>query len=119
MADSRDDNAGLDNATDNIFRRALMAYFYAATVGAILHLLWFFVLPRLGRMEGLTQTQWDYVNLLNLSIFLMMLFFMAMAARVVFGGPFSPSHTRFICDLLAAFWTGRLILEIALPIQVP
>lgn len=70
-------------------------------------------------MQGLTKVQWDFGNLLNLSIFLVMLLFVAVAGRIAYGGPFSPAHTQSVCAVLAAFWTDRLILELLFPIRVP
>lgn len=97
---------------------SLRIYGAIVFVAALVHGVWNWFLPTYPVMEGLTQTQWSFIHLLNWSVTILLLFFAIMAFGIT-SEKFAVGQMRMFAIVMAGFWTWRLILEFIYPLQVP
>lgn len=85
---------------------------------AALHLSWLWYLPRIHALDGLTSAQLDFLQLLNLALVCTFVAFGVGALLVAHSRVFELVHMRIFAGFMFAFWSGRLVLELVLPVRI-
>ncbi|MCZ7385642.1 MAG: hypothetical protein O8C63_12980 [Candidatus Methanoperedens sp.] len=70
-------------------------------------------------MKGLTEIQWDWIYLLNLSTALCLFTFSILSFGVSSTTSLTLDQLRAFSALMIIFWMIRLLLELIFPVQIP
>src|SRR5690606_17815268 len=86
---------------------------------AILHLSWHWTLMEVPALQGMNAVQAQTLLLMNAAIALLLAYLTVQAVLVARSASMTLSTVRAFTLLLMAFWLGRFLLEMALPVQFP
>ena len=100
------------------FRLSLLIVGAMILVVSLFHGLWHWFFPRYAEMEGLTQIQWNIINLFNWAITSFLLFMSILTFLIARTRSISLNHLRMFSALMIAFWMCRLALEFVFPVQI-
>lgn len=101
------------------YRRALRVHAYFAVLGALIHTTWHWFFPGYEVMKGLTDLQWDMINIFNWSTALFFLFLATLSFVILSFNNLDLSNLRKLMPCLVLFYLGRLIIEFILPAPIP
>jgi len=83
------------------------------------HGIWHWFFPVYEEMEGLSQVQWNIINLFNWAITFFLLFMSLLTLTVARTKSIPLNHLRLFAVFLFGFWVCRLSLEFIFPVQIP
>ncbi len=88
-------------------------------VSSLVHIMWNWFLPAYTEMRGLSEIQWDWIHLLNLSTALCLFTFSILSFGVGSTMSLTLGQMRAYSALMVVFWMIRLLLELIFPVQIP
>lgn len=101
------------------YKIALYSSAAISLFAAILHLSWHWTLTDLPVFQGMSAVQSQTLLLMNAAITLLLVYLTAHALLVAWSASMTLSTLRAFTLLLMAFWLGRFLLELAMPVQFP
>ncbi len=101
------------------YRRALRVHAYFGVLGALIHTSWHWFFSGYEVMNGLTDLQWDMMNIFNLSTALFFVFLASLSFIVLRYKKLEFKSIRIINLCLLLFYSGRLLIEFIIPSPIP
>ncbi|MCZ7405582.1 MAG: hypothetical protein O8C67_11745 [Candidatus Methanoperedens sp.] len=105
--------------TEKSYRLSLKIIASIFLVASLVHILWNWFFPTYTEMKGLTEIQWDWIYLLNLSTALCLFTFSILSFGVSSTTSLTLDQLRAFSALMIIFWMIRLLLELIFPVQIP
>lgn len=105
--------------SEKLYRICLGIVGIIILISALLHGIWYWFLPRYPEMIGLTEIQWNLLNLFNWCVTIFLLFMSACAIIVSRSTSLSLNQIRAFTLMLFVFWICRLFLEFIFPVGIP
>ncbi len=104
---------------ERLFRLSLLIVGVMIFVASLFHGIWHWFFPRYAEMEGLTQIQWNIINLFNWATTSFLLFMSILTFMIARAKSISFNHLRMFSALIIGFWMCRLALEFIFPVSIP
>lgn len=105
--------------TEKSFRLSLSIVGAMIFVVSLCHGIWHWFFSQYAEMEGLTQIQWNIINLFNWAITFFLLFMSILTFMIASKKSIPLNHLRMFSALMIGFWICRLVLELIFPVQIP
>ncbi|MFQ5979438.1 MAG: hypothetical protein ACE5OZ_15020 [Candidatus Heimdallarchaeota archaeon] len=101
------------------FRLNLKIYGTVLLGASLAHAIWHWFFPSYSELDGLTETQWNLLYMLNWGVALFLLLLSLISFGLSFAKSCSVFQMRIFSGLMIGFWICRLTLEVLFPVQIP
>lgn len=101
------------------YKNALTIIGIFSLIVTAIHGAWHWYLPTYPVLQSLTPIQLGTLQLMNAAITLFLLMMGVATLVVARSSTLSLQHVRIFSLFLMAFWAGRFVLEIVMPLQIP